>query len=152
MQRFVGLGHRYSGQATVQLALIFVAVVSVPMLLFPKPCLERCEHNAKAAQRPVKRTAIDHNASGDHEILGDASSPSVVSDAVMAEDEDDEPYDFSEHMVHQIIHTIEYVLGAVSNTASYLRLWALSLAHAQLSEVFWQDVCYPACLTHSLVE
>lgn len=59
-----------------------------------------------------------------------------------------EEFNFSEVFVHQMIHSIEFVLGAVSNTASYLRLWALRYTY-----VFVSNPLYFYCLiSHCLVD
>ena len=52
--------------------------------------------------------------------------------------------------IHQGIEVIEFVLGTISNTASYLRLWALSLAHSQLAKVFYDRCLVPGFQTNNV--
>jgi len=112
----------YEGQPEVQGWLMFFIMLSVPCLLIPKPLCIFIQHSVKG-----NKVAVEDEENGDAHGHGYGDE-----------------FDFAEIVIHQVIETIEYVLGTVSHTASYLRLWALSLAHQQLSLVFFQKSMYSA--------
>ncbi|XP_039872064.1 T cell immune regulator 1, ATPase H+ transporting V0 subunit a3b isoform X1 [Simochromis diagramma] len=122
----------YHGQAIVQKVLVILALCSVPFLLLGKPTFEYIMF-----KRRRRRVHLDEDR---RPLVSDEGSINVHQGEVEGRPLVEEEFDVADVFMHQAIHTIEYCLGCISNTASYLRLWALSLAHAQLSEVLWEMV------------
>lgn len=151
-------GRLYAGQNMVQTLLLVAALVAVPWMLFPKPLILRARHAARASYRPLVDEGegtelISRRGSAmmaaEEGLEGNESHQQQSSGS--GHDDDDDDFDFADIFVNQMIHTIEFVLGAVSNTASYLRLWALSLAHAELSDVFLSKLLYQTMASGSTI-
>ncbi|XP_039203166.1 V-type proton ATPase 116 kDa subunit a1 isoform X3 [Crotalus tigris] len=133
----------YSGQKGLQCFLVVVAFLCIPWMLVAKPLILRQQYlqrkhlgtlnfgGIRVGNGPTEEDAeiIQHDQLSTHSEEGE--EPAL-----------EEVFNFGDTVVNQAIHTIEYCLGCISNTASYLRLWALSLAHAQLSEVLWTMVIH----------
>ncbi|MCI4388512.1 hypothetical protein PGIGA_G00086770 [Pangasianodon gigas] len=130
----------YPGQTALQVFLLVMALLCVPVLLLGKPLYLYWLHHG------TKGLGVRRGYERVRRVSEDDLSPSVVHDEEegledhTGRESNTHQFDFGDALLHQAIHTIEYCLGCISNTASYLRLWALSLAHAQLSEVLWTMV------------
>ncbi|XP_062994819.1 V-type proton ATPase 116 kDa subunit a 1 isoform X1 [Elgaria multicarinata webbii] len=127
----------YTGQKGVQCFLVVVALLCVPWMLVAKPLVLRQQYLRRKHLGTLNFGGI---RVGNGPTEEDAEI--IQHDQLSTHSDEGEEFDFGDTVVHQAIHTIEFCLGCVSNTASYLRLWALSLAHAQLSEVLWTMVIH----------
>ncbi|XP_066245233.1 V-type proton ATPase 116 kDa subunit a 1-like [Euwallacea similis] len=129
--------YMFDGQEILQHIFVILALLCIPWMLLGVPLYE-------IAKRKKKNMAVHQNSNAGNHVQLEVIPETSVLDTQEEKEEEEEP--MSELMVHAAIHTIEFTLSTVSHTASYLRLWALSLAHAQLSEVLWNMVFRKALL------
>lgn len=144
----------YDDQIALMNTLMLIVMICIPLMLCVKPCYIQCCKSKSSSH-------VDHEDEFEQVVTSEDNFVKVEDGQKLKASEDGfrlhdnivasytdpnkkhEEDTFMEIMIHQVIEVIEFVLGTISNTASYLRLWALSLAHSQLAKVFYDRALVP---------
>ena len=121
----------YPGQGTVQMILLGIAFICVPILLFFKPLYLRHQHNKvrgkgyRGLGETSRVSALDDDEEPTRPMNGGRESFQSDNDGVamitqdIGHGEEEEEFEFSEVMIHQVIHTIGMVHQVLSSCAAY---------------------------------